>query len=307
LSGTDLRWSGRARGAVDVAVAATLWGTAGTAQELLLPTAPPVAVAAYRCLLGGLVLLALALGPKRRASLVATVRGGGRPLVAATAAMTVFQACYLLGIRTAGVALGTLVALGSAPAWAGLLAMLAGRRPSRRWVLATVVAVLGLAMLVGADTGAAPVRGVALAATAGVAYAAYTTSSARLTVTDRGAVVAVVFTACGLLLLPAVAVTGGVPMSTRAVVGLAWLAVATTIVAYRSFLRGLVHLDAPTATTLSLLEPLTATLLAVTVVGEHITSVGGLGVVLLLVGVLAAARPRERRPTIRPTSEGSGT
>jgi drug/metabolite transporter, DME family len=284
------------RGAAEVAGAAALWGTAGTAQELLLPTAPPVAVAAIRCLVGGGVLLLIALGPSRRASLVTTVRHGGAPLWAATAAMTVFQACYLLGIRTAGVALGTLVALGSAPAWAGILAAATGRRPSTRWVAATVLAVAGLALLVRADTGAAPASGVALAAVAGAAYGTYTTTSSRLRVTDRGAVVAITFTVCGLVLSPAIAVTGGIPVDVDAVVGLAWLAVATTIVAYRLFLRGLTHLDAPAATTLSLVEPLTATLLAVTIVGEDLTALGVTGVVALLVGVAAASRPDAARP-----------
>lgn len=281
-------------GALDVAMAAALWGTAGTVQELALPDASPVAVAAVRCLLAGALLVALALPrPAARVSLLVTVRDGGWPLLAATVAMTVFQATYLLGIRTAGVAVGTLVALGSSPAWAGLFALIAGRRPSRRWALATVIAVAGLFALVGADTGRATAGGVALAAAAGAAYAAYATASARLRVTDRAAVVAVVFTVCGLALAPTV-VAAGVPLDVRAVVGLAWLALGTTVVPYRLLLRGLLGVDAPTATTLSLLEPLTATLLAVTLVGEQLTAVGALGVAGLVVGVVVASRPGPR-------------
>jgi drug/metabolite transporter, DME family len=283
------------RGALDVAVAAALWGTAGTVQELALPTASPVAVASVRCLLAGVVLVALATPDAvARASLRATVRTGGWPLLGATLAMTVFQACYLLGIRTAGVALGTLVALGSAPAWAGILALASGHRPSRGWVVGTVVAVVGLLALVGADTGAAPLGGVLLAATAGAAYAAYATASAHLRSADRAAVVTVVFTVCGLVLAPAVVATG-IPLDGRALLGLAWLAVATTVVPYRLFLRGLPGVGAPTATTLSLLEPLTATLLAVSLVGERLGVLGGVGVVVLTVGVLLASRPA--RPT----------
>lgn len=285
------RSDGGRSGALDVAAAAVLWGTAGTVQELFLPDAAPVAVAALRCLLAGVMLLLLAAPRARtRASLRRTVRDGGWPLVAATVAMTAFQATYLLGIRTAGVAVGTLVALGSSPAWAGLLALATGRRPSRRWAVATVIAVAGLVALVGADTGRATVGGVALAAVAGAAYASYATASARLRTPDRAAVVAVVFTVCGLVLLPSVVVTH-VPLDGRALVGLAWLAVGTTVVAYRLLLRGLLGVDAPTATTLSLLEPLTATLLAVTLVGERLTLLGALGVGALSIGVLVASRP----------------
>ncbi|MEX1176854.1 MAG: DMT family transporter [Nitriliruptor sp.] len=283
------------RGPLDVAAAAVLWGTAGTTQELLLPAAAPVAVAAFRCLLGGGALLVLVLTPARRGVLAATVRGGGWPLWTATVAMTVFQATYLLGIRTAGVAVGTLVALGSAPAWAGLMALVAGERPRRRWSLATVVAVAGLAALVGADAGDATVTGTAIAACAGAAYALYATASARLTVTDRVGVVAVVFTACGLLLLPAAVLGGGVSGSASELVGLLWLAVGTTVAAYLLFLRGLLTVHAPAATTLSLLEPLTAALLAFTLVGERTTWLGALGMVALVVGVVLAAGDRPRR------------
>jgi drug/metabolite transporter, DME family len=279
-----------ARGARDVGLAAVLWGTAGTAQELWLPTSSPVAVAGVRCLLGGGVLLLVALTPSRRAALVEVLRFGGRPLWASAAAMTVFQAFYLLGIRTAGVALGTLVALGSAPAWAGLLARLGGRRPSVRWFVATVVAVVGLAALVLADQGPTRLEGIAPAAIAGFAYASYTTASAHLGGLERGAVVATVFTVCGLALLPATIVTGGIPIAPEPLLGVLWLAVGTTIVAYRRFLAGLRHLDAPTATTLSLLEPLTATVLAVTLVGERLTWLGVVGVLLLLAGVVGASR-----------------
>ncbi|MEX1162996.1 MAG: DMT family transporter [Nitriliruptor sp.] len=293
------RAAGSGRGPLDIAAAAVLWGTAGATQELLLPTAAPVAVAAYRCLLGGGVLLAWVLRAPRRDSLVATVRGGGWPLTTAPLAMTVFQATYLLGIRTAGVAIGTLVALGSAPAWAGFLALLSGRRPGGRWLVATLVAVAGLAALVGADASGVTVGGVALAATAGAAYALYATASARLTVPDRVSVVAVVFTTCGLLLLPAALGSVGVGTTVEEVGGLLWLAVGTTVVAYVLFLRGLVRVDAPTATTLSLLEPLTAAALAFTLVGERTTWVGAAGVVALSAGVVIAGRSGPARAPVR--------
>ncbi len=278
-----------------MALAAALWGTAGTVQELLLPTAAPVAVAAVRCLAAGVILLLMAAPrPAARASLVHTVRTGGRPLLVATIAMTAFQACYLLGIRTAGVAVGTLVALGSAPVWAGVLALLLRRRPSRRWVLATVLAVAGLVALVGADPQGAAAFGVVLAGVAGLGYAAYATASARLTVLDRAAVIVVVFTSCGLFLLPAL-LSAGVPLDLGGLVGLAWLTVGTTVLPYQLLLRGLKGVDAPTATTLSLLEPLTATLLAVTLVDERLTPVSVVGVVALAVGVLVAGRSGPRR------------
>lgn len=285
----------RTLGALDVAFAAALWGTAGTVQERYLPATSPLSVAGTRCLVAGLIVLGVLTARRRgRVALVAVLRSGGWPLVTATVAMAVFQGGYLVGIRTNGVALGTLVALGSAPAWSGFLALVAGRRPSRPWAVGTVLAVAGLAALVGTGGAGVAAAGLLASLAAGLAYAAYATSSARLGDVDRTAVVAVVFTVCGLVLLPAV-LADPVPMTLDGLVGATWLVVATTVVAYLRFLRGLRHLDAPTATTLTLIEPVTATVLAVTVVGEPLGAVGALGIVALLVGVGVASRAE--RPT----------
>jgi drug/metabolite transporter, DME family len=73
----------------------------------------------------------------------------------------------------------------------------------------------------------------------------------------------------------------------------AWMAVAGTAAAYTLFARGLDGVDAPTATTLSLAEPLTAALLAVTVLGERLVGWSAVGAALLAGGLaVVAIRPR---------------
>lgn len=273
--------------------AATLWGTIGTAQELGAPTAAPASVAAVRSLGGGVLLLLVLLAVGRWPRIRAAVTGAPWAVAGAAVSITVFQLGYLTGVRAVGVALGTLIAIGSAPAWAGLFAVLTGRRPGLRWVLATVATVAGAAVLLvdggageaGQDPGTA---GIAAGLVAGAAYGAYTTVSVRLLTAgaDGPSAVVLTFTGSGLLLLPVLVV--GDPSWVATPAGLlttAWLTIGTTALGYVLFARGLAALDAPTVTTLTLAEPLAATVLAVAVVGERLTPTGWLGAGLLIVGL----------------------
>ena len=308
----------RARGPLLILVAATFWGTAGTAQELGPPAAWPPAVAALRSLLGGALLLGAVLLWRRRGALADVLRRARGPLAVAAVAMTVFQAGYFTGIRLSGVAVGTLVAIGSAPVWAGVLAALAGRRPGPRWVLATAVTVAGTGLLVmgagDADTGVVRVGGVLASLAAGAAYATYAVASKRLVEqgVDGTAAMALVFAASGLLLAPALLPALAPNDAAWAVTGagllmVAWLAVVTIAAAYTLFAAGLRTVDAPTATTLTLAEPLTATALAVVVVGERLSVPALAGAVLVALGLGLAGRRRPRRVRDRRRNDRVGT
>jgi drug/metabolite transporter, DME family len=283
-----------------VLAAAALWGTAGAAQEFGAPTVPPPAVAALRSLLGGVVLLAVVTALRRRRAVTTPARAAGAPLVAATIAITAFQVGYFGGIRLNGVAVGTLLAIGSAPVWAGLLASVAGRRPGARWALATVVTVLGTALLVLPDGEAttSPV-GAAASLGAGFAYATYAVASKR--VLERGvdgpSAMAVVFVGSGILLAPALLVSGvGWALTPAGLATIGWLGLATIALAYTLFAAGLRHVDAPTATTLTLAEPLTATVIATMLLAERLGPAGLAGAALVTVGLVLAGRRRGARP-----------
>lgn len=292
------------RGAVLAALsAAVLWGTIGTAQELGAPSAAPASVAAVRSLGGGVLLLAVLLVAGRGPRLRAAVTGAPLALLAAAAAITVFQLGYLTSVRAVGVALGTLVSIGSAPVVAGLLAALAGRPPGRRWALATLATVVGAALLLysggsgGAGQEPGPL-GVVAGLVAGAAYGTYTTVSSRVLAVgaDGASTVALTFLGAGVLLAPVLVVEelswlATAPGATAAV----WLIVATTALGYVLFARGLAGLDAPTVTTLTLAEPLAAALLAVALVGERLDLVSWIGAGGLVLGlVLVGGRPTGR-------------
>jgi drug/metabolite transporter, DME family len=285
-----------------VVAAAVLWGTAGAAQELGAPEAAPVAVAALRSAAGGALLAVVVVAWGRGREMAASLRVAPGPLFGAATAITVFQVGYFGGIRLNGVAVGVLVAIGSAPVWAGALEAAAGRRPDRRWAVATVVTVLGTALLVlpGGDVGGSAL-GVAASLLAGLAYASYTVASKRTL--ERGAdgtaAMAWIFVGSGLLLAPTLLVLDLAWATTPdGVATIAWLSVATIAAAYSLFAAGLRHVTAPTATTLTLAEPLTATVVAVVVLDERLGATGFVGALLVTVGLGLAGR--RRRPAAAP-------
>jgi drug/metabolite transporter, DME family len=283
-------------GALLVVAAAALWGTSGAAQELALPDVPPPAVAALRVLVGGTLLLALVIRRPGVAHLRAAVRRVPGATTTAAAAMGVFQIGYLGGIRLTGVAIGTLVAIGSAPVTAGLLDALRGRPPGVRWALATAVTICGTALLVapGGDAAALP-AGVALALAAGAAYATYASASKRLleAEVEPTAAMALTFAGAGVLLAPGLLARDvGRAATGEGVVAVAWLGAVTITVGYVLFARGLRHVEAATATTLTLAEPLTAAVLAIALLGERFTGTTLAGALLVAAGLVVAGRGR---------------
>ena len=149
-----------------VLLAALCFATTGTAQALGPDGTDPVGVGAARILVGGTLLVALVL-----------LRGSGfrarpwarGPVLAAVGGVAVYQLAFFAAVADTGVAVGTIVALGSAPTLAGLFEwVLDRRRPSARWTVATALACAGVVLLALAGGEASvSLPGVALAVTAG--------------------------------------------------------------------------------------------------------------------------------------------
>ena len=108
-----------------VVLAASLFGTIGTAR-VLGPDAPAAGVGAMRMLGAGLLLALLA----RRAPVDAWRAEVRRPhTLLAGVGQALFQLTFLAAVVSTGVAVGTLVAIGSAPLLAGAVS----RRVSAAW------------------------------------------------------------------------------------------------------------------------------------------------------------------------------
>jgi DME family drug/metabolite transporter len=105
-----------------------------------------------------------------------------------------------------------------------------------------------------------------------------------------------VFGLGGILLLPVLALTGApiITSGSNPVVA-AYLAIVPMFLGYVLFGCGLATVAASTATTVSLLEPAVAALIAVVVLGEHLPPIGWLGLGLLFASLLITAT--NTRPT----------
>jgi len=289
------------RATLAIVVAALLWGTTGTAATFLPDAVSPVATGAATMGVGGLLLFATA----PRASL-AVLRGGARGWIAAGAiGVVVYPLAFYSGMDLAGVAIGNVVALGTGPVVTALLEWIVERHPlSVRWGVATVLAIGGMAVLAlarhpGESEDARVLPGVLLGLLAGVAYGLYTYSSARAIGaggTSRG-VMGAMFGCGALLLLPVLAVTGAPLLADAgsiAIVG--YLAIGPMCIAYLLVGIALRTLRSSTVTTIALLEPVVATMLAVVVVGERLDPLAWLGLLAILGGivVLVTARPPGR-------------
>lgn len=307
-SGSPGRGSALGAAPLLVLAAAALWGTTGTAQALG-DVGHPVVVGAARLAVGAAALVLVALAVNGPGPLAACLR---RPLLRwtllAAAATAVYQTAFFSAVASTGVATGTVVALGTAPVATGLCgAVLFGERLTRRWALATALAVAGCVVLVTAgSTGTATVRpvGVALAVLAGACYALYT-SGAKALLDRQVPVVSAMAVTLGLgavLLAPALLARGAELVGGRSLLMVGWLGLVTTAAAYLLFARGLRRLPASTVGTLSLAEPLTAAALGLLALGERPAPQAAAGAACLLAGLLLAALRPEPANAVRPVT-----
>jgi DME family drug/metabolite transporter len=224
------------------------------------------------------------------------------------ACMAGYQAAYFTAVTMTGIAVTALVAICSAPIMIAMLAPLAlGERLTTRIVLALALGVGGTALLVAGPAGgpAPPPRfflGAGLALTAGLAYALYVIVAKRsLARSAPLPLTAMTFAAAALLMLPSLAWTRApVSQLLRGWPWLLYLGAVATAGAYAIYALGLRRVPASVAGVVTLLEPLTATLLGVLLFGERLGATGALGAVMLLgaIGLLClegGPRPRSRR------------
>lgn len=232
-------------------------------------------------------------------------------VIVAAGAMAAYQPLFFGGVARTGVAVGTVVGIGSSPVFAGLLGTLVrGERPGQRWLIATTLALAGTALLVGTgDSDDVDAAGIGLALGAGLSYAVYVLASKL--VLDRGGtaddLTVRVFSLAGVLLVPVAAVAGVGPLlSPGGAAMVLHLGVVTVAVAYVLFGRGLQGVGVGAAGTLTLAEPATAALLGVLVVGERFGATTAAGVALIGAGLVALVARRGGPRRGGPRRNGPG-
>jgi len=286
-----------------------LWGTGGLIGTLFGQAAhiSPLSVAACRLLAGGVLIVAFLTLTRRRwpAGRAAWTRIAVNGLLSA-----LFQGCYFAAISLTSVSLATLVTIGGTPVIVTVVEHTRGRRVlGRSGVITIAVALAGLGLLAGFPGGGFSERavlastGMALLSAAG--FAAVTLmGTAPVAGLDDLTLNGFGFSLGGLALLPLAAVSGGglAFRPTLASAGLlAALAIGPTAVAYTLYFRGLRNASASTAALLTLIEPLTAAVLAALVLGNRLGATGIVGAALLLAAVVRTVQADSgRRPSAGP-------
>ncbi len=273
-------------------LAALLWGTTGTAQSLAPAGLSAYWVGALRLVVAGLFFLLLlrVRGVTWRAS---AARLSWPAVLLGGSCMAAYNLAFFAGVKSSGIAVGTAVAIGSGPIWAGLLDTWVSRRaPALPWWCGTVLAVAGGALLVGVAEGGLQVRpqGIALCLAAGFSYAAYVLVNKRLVNQAAPAVATcAVFGTAALIAAPlALLIAGPLHLGSTGAGGTAvllYLGVVATGVSYLLFSHAQRHIAASTAVTLALGEPITAFVLAIMVVGEQPRPSAFAGLLMVLAGL----------------------
>lgn len=277
------------KGTLLILAAAVLWGTTGTTQAFAPEGASPIMIGALRLLIGGLTLLIIAITTR---AFKPNTKWPFFPTAIGIIGVAAYQICFFYGVAFTGVAVGTIVAIGSAPAIAGVMSALIFKETlGIKWIISTILAVIGGTLLVlSGTTDAVSINlvGILLSLGAGASYTLYTMSSKSLLRTHHAdAVMAVLFFGAAICLTP-VFFTGNIGWMSepKGWISMLHLGVFATAVAYMFFSRGLKSVPVSKTATLSLGEPFTAAILGILVLGETISFQGQIGIGLLFSGLI---------------------
>ncbi|MGA0003609.1 MAG: DMT family transporter [Candidatus Nanopelagicales bacterium] len=290
--------NGRQLAVVSVLLACVLFSTSATGRAYLDFPGSSISVGAWRVFLGGIGLAAYAAIRYGTSGIRRLVK---LPVVWVMAlAVLAYQISFFIGAARIGVAMGTLGALATAPFFAGVLGWIVGTgKPSGIWAISTVMGVIGLALI----TGVSEVRdnlGFFAVFISGVMYAIFTVFGVRLTRTHdvTGAeVLGAAFGIGAVLSLPIVLFTSAWINSALLVGFVLYIGLATTALGYILFGNGLTHLSPGTVSTLTLAEPVLATLMGVFILGEAMNLRGWIGCAVIIGALALLGIVESRTPT----------
>ncbi len=277
----------RNAGNILVLLAAVLWGTTGTAQACAPEGFNPLVIGSLRLLIAGLLLLLLSA---LKGSLSSILRCRKIALVLAALLAAGYQLCFFSAVAKTGVAIGTVVGIGSAPLIGGLLGRLFRQeRLQGRWYIAVLLAITGCTFLSCANGHQVHVdmTGILLALGAGACYAGMTIVLKEvLQHSEAISVMAVVFSLAAIMLIP-VLLCNGLQwlLQTRSLLVVFHLGLVATAIPYILFARGLRVTTVTTATVLTLAEPMTAASLGILLLHEPMNLQVLAGIVLIFAGL----------------------
>lgn len=268
------------------ALAPIVWGTTYLITTELLPHNHPLLIGVLRALPIGLLLLVVTRQ-------LPTGIWWWRSLVLGTLNIGVFFALlFVAALRLPGGVAATMGAI--QPLLVVLLAWpMLGERPTRGRIVAALAGVVGVGLLVLGPAAQLDIIGVCAALAATVAMGIGTLLTKRW----GRPVPLLAFTAWqlvagGLLLLPFALLIEGLPpmLDGRNSVGFVYLGLVNTGLAYALWFRGIERLSASRVTFLALLSPVVAVVAGFLVLGQTLSAIQLIGILVVLSSIIVAQR-----------------
>lgn len=298
------------RGLLLVSLAGIVWGTIGPGVQLIHDSSglAPVTISAYRALIAVAVLIGFSLATGRLTRSWSSARNEWRRVAVVGLLTATFQMLFFVAVVVAGVSVTTVVCLGFAPVLLLVLRSAQERRlPSAGRGAPVIVAVVGLMLVSLAGSPiqgtSPPALGIYAALGSGAAYALSAEVAGPLTrrldtltvTTATMSVAAAVLVPSGLVLA---LVRGDTLTSsnTSSWLLIGYLGVVTMAVAYALLFTGLRSTPSGSAVVATLLEPVTAVLIAVLFLGEILTTTGMVGSLLIVAAIASLGRQLEEPP-----------
>lgn len=289
------------RGALFAGISAMLYGSSYVATAIALRSFTPLTVAAWRGLLSALILGAILLLPAMRSHLPRGITLGdlGRLMLMGLLGGAAFTLAMNAAVAITGATVTAFVAGLYAVLAAALAIPVLGERLERLTLAALLAALFGTLLLADLTLNAETVAGIGLALVAAASFGLYLVLS-RGWARSRGLSGAVVglssLAMTGVAGLAAVVLAAEpmVPDAPRAdaLVAIAWLALGPGVVAAVLVVAGMQLLPARLASAFLLLNPPTAALLALVLLGERLTVLQLIGGACVLAAMASATWPR---------------
>lgn len=285
------RSDGRALGIAAVALGTILWGTVGPVVKLF-PEGTAFQYSLVRNLSGTTALWLMVLFSKNRKRYT---KQDIVPILVAGTGAALFFPLYIKAFELTGVGVAAVVSIGVAPIFVGMIAWIALKQPpGKQWAIGTLIAVSGVVALNWpSGDSTVNVLGIGFALAAAFGYSLQATGMGMISKRHTPfQCVAPMFTIGTIFQAP---LSYGKDFSflqdPMLLLGALYGGVVTVALAYAFFIYGIARIGAATAVTVGLMEPLTASILGVVLLGETVSAVGLIGSVLILAGLVVVSRP----------------
>jgi len=287
--------NGRVAGICAVALGTIIWGTVGPVVGLF-PEGTEFQYSLVRNLSGTTALWLLVLFSKNKKRYT---KQDILPILIAGTGAALFFPLFILAFQLTGVGVAAVVSIGVAPIFVGIIAWIALRQPpGKQWAFGTFIAVTGVVALNWpSGNNTVNVLGIGFALAAAFGYSLQATGMGMISKRHTPfQCVAPMFTIGTLFQAP---LSYGKDFSFLQdpvlLMGALYGGIVTVAVAYAIFIYGIARIGAATAVTVGLMEPLTASILGVLLLGETVSTVGLVGSVLILAGLVVVSRPPKQK------------